>query len=120
MLFSVSNLELTMKKTYKTSNNNNVFSNQSINIDDDSDREKTNCFAFYTKLPKSESFHKMQLTLLNSGLLSINSEDPESAINELIPQTRMELSKFRKYVHRIRRYDVLTRIEFKVYFNTLL
>ncbi|CAG2102692.1 unnamed protein product [Medioppia subpectinata] len=85
------------------------------NCDNESE-ERTNCFAFYRKLPKSESFHTMQLALLNSGLMAINSDHTNSAINQLIPQTRQELSKFRRYVQRIRKFDVLTRIEYKTIF----
>ena len=76
--------------------------------------ETTNCFAFYTKLPKSESFHKMQLTLLNSGFMSIKTEETDSTVNSLIPQTRMELPKFRRYVQEVRKYDVLVKIEYQV------
>ena len=68
--------------------------------------ETTNCFAFYTKLPKSDSFHKMQLTLLNSGFMSIKTEPTDTTVNGLIPHNRMELSKFRRYVQEIRKYEV--------------
>lgn len=86
-------------------------------IEENSEKETTNCFAFYTKLPKSESFHKMQLTLLNSGFMSIKDQQTDSAVNNFIPQTRMDLSKFRRYVQQIRKYEVLLKIEYQVWLS---
>ena len=110
-----------MNERHKTQlNGHSVAHSRPEMITRKSSKRRTNCFAFYTKLPKSDSFHKMQLTLLNSGLVSIDGHNLDNALNNIIPQNRMELSKFRRYVQQIKRYDVLIKMEYQVWIRILI
>lgn len=98
-------------KTFKASKDN-VSCDNDNQANQDTSGQSNNCFMFYSKMPKSESINRLQLSILNTGLFPVNCESEN--ITELIAQNGMELWKFRKYVQKLRKYDVLAKIEFEV------
>ncbi|XP_023215946.1 receptor-type tyrosine-protein phosphatase mu-like isoform X2 [Centruroides sculpturatus] len=66
---------------------------------------------FRSKQQRDPCISKLQLSLLNSGLLNVS--DGDKATN-LIPQKPIELHKFPKHVENLRKYDILLKTEFQV------
>lgn len=59
----------------------------------------------------AHSISRIQLSLLNSGILPMNEEEKLMA---LIPKGPIELSKFSKHVALLRKYEVLAKIEYQI------
>ncbi|XP_042910667.1 receptor-type tyrosine-protein phosphatase kappa isoform X2 [Parasteatoda tepidariorum] len=59
----------------------------------------------------SHSISRIQLSLLNSGLLPMNEDEK---LMSLIPKNPIELSAYSKHVNLLRKYEVLAKIEYQI------
>jgi hypothetical protein len=61
---------------------------------------------------KFNPFNKIQLSILNSGLIHI--EPDVGKAGKLLPKKPMDFLKFNHHIHLIRKYEVLFKIELQV------
>ena len=89
--------------------------------------------SIYTKLPKSKTFCRFQLELLNLPLFasvgrfleeSATTNDCKAMLDrnsflyalfkQFVPNNRIPVNKLSKYLHRLHKYEILATIEFNV------
>lgn len=61
--------------------------------------------------------NRLQLSLLNSGLLPLHEDD---RLRALVPQGPLDAPDFLKHVALLRKYEVLARIEYQVSGDSLV
>lgn len=73
------------------------------------DDEETNMTA--QRRTAAPALSRLQLSLLNSGLLPIHEDD---RLQPLVPSGPLEAQEYLKHVALLRKYEVLARIEYQV------